>query len=766
MTAPRVGKRELVRPTPTAVGPSKTFLLTRALASPFGILIVFPTIVLAVGLFLTLVGQTTLRSSNVSLGQKRLSDQTQVVSSHLRGALEQADAMLDRLFDFALTHSPDAPIEPAAAVLLDLMRGRAGVAYVSISFPDGTFQGTYVDLSGAVRFQVSRVGKGETRTLRYEYRGHDTLALLREEPSRYDPREREFYREAVARGARLWTKPYTFYTSHYTGVTRAAPVYRQVAGRPQLHAVLTVDFDVNELSRLLSAGELRDMRTLLFTSNGTLLAYPQGAERIAALPRRDRVLSYGDLDDPTLNAFFQTLRRPRTTSGSSATDLLRFDVHGTQYLATRVKLDSDASLDWSVAYVVPEQVFFETLHSYGRRSFTIAALAVLLALVVSIAFARLVVRVRREAAEARAEAKRANLQAKELGSYRLVKCLGKGGMGEVWRAEHRLLAREAAIKLIRLESGAASTTEQQERFRREAQTLAALRSRNTIELFDYGVAADGTFFYVMELLDGQDLESLVIKHGPQPSGRVLRLLMQACHSLGEAHDAGLVHRDIKPANLFVCRAADEVDFVKVLDFGLVRALTEDEPGATPLSTRAAAEPNAALTSEQATSDAQLTRAGTVMGTPEFMAPEQALGQPIDGRADLYALGCVGFWLLTGRVVFQKEHAMQILLAHIHEPPPSLDTHAPQPVSHGLKLAILDCLAKLPDHRPQDARELLRKLAQAERELPPEQVWTEERAHGWWAQHQPPPPLRGLHHSGPPPAQEQLHIADADAAEPG
>src|SRR5215216_3918073 len=159
MTAPRVGNKELLPPTPTAAGPSKAFLLTRALASPFGILTVFPAIVLCVGLFLTLVGQTTLRNSNVSLGQKRLSDQARVVASHLRGALGQADPMLDRLFDFTLTHSPDKPFEPAAAVLLDLIRARPGVAYASISFPDGTFQGAYVDKDGAVRFQESRVGK-------------------------------------------------------------------------------------------------------------------------------------------------------------------------------------------------------------------------------------------------------------------------------------------------------------------------------------------------------------------------------------------------------------------------------------------------------------------------------------------------------------------------------------------------------------------------------------------------------------------------------
>ena len=249
-------------------------------------------------------------------------------------------------------------------------------------------------------------------------------------------------------------------------MTRAAPVYRG----QELHAVLTVDFDVRELSRFLRQGELTDMRTLLFTPDGTLLAFPQGEKRIASLPlQRDRALSYRDLKDPTLEAFFaQVARAP-----AQRDQLLSFRSSETDYVASLAQVGKSDALGWRVAYVVPEQVFFESLHAYGVRSFTIAALAVLVSLGVAIGFARLIVRVRREAAEAKAEARSMRQAARELGSYRLVKCLGKGGMGEVWRAEHRLLAREAAIKLIRLDSGAPSTSEAQERFRREAQTLAA-----------------------------------------------------------------------------------------------------------------------------------------------------------------------------------------------------------------------------------------------------------------------------------------------------
>ena len=747
--------KNLAEARSAAGAPSRGVLLRRALASPYGILIVFPAIVVAVGLFLTLVGQRALKASNVSLGQHRLAEQAQVVTAHLRGALASADPMLDRLTDFALTDTPDKPLEPTAAVLLDLMQGRAGVAFASISFPDGTFQGAYVDRDGVTRFQDSRVGPQSSRVRRYDYQGHDVLTLKQEESSAYDPRKREFYLLSAAKKTRIWTKPYPFYGSHYTGITRAAPVYLQERGERRLHAVVTVDFDVNELSRVLRAGELNDMSTLLFTSSGTLLAYPQGEKRIASLPLGERALSYRDLNDPVLNAFFAALdARPR------AGDLVAFEVGGAQHLAALSRVTDDATLDWRVAYLVPESVFFESLHLYGRRSFGIAAVAVLLALGVSVAFARLVVRVRREAAEARAEAKRATQEARELGSYRLVKCLGKGGMGEVWRAEHRLLAREAAIKLIRLDSGAPSSSEAQERFRREAQTLAALRSRNTIELFDYGVASDGTFFYVMELLDGLDLESLVVKYGPQPPARVLGLLMQACRSLAEAHDAGLVHRDIKPANLFVCRAADEVDVIKVLDFGLVRALAGEEPDAPALSTRAVLATTAAAGIE-VPDNGKLTRAGSVMGTPEFMAPEQALGHKLDGRADLYALGCVGYWLLTGQLVFKKETAMMLLIAHINEPPAPLEQRAPIAVPRALRLCIMDCLAKAPEHRPQTARELLKRLSAAEADVPADEAWSESRAQAWWQTHQPAARTSLASRMTPSPSpRDDLRIADA------
>ena len=240
-------------------------------------------------------------------------------------------------------------------------------------------------------------------------------------------------------------------------------------------------------------------------------------------------------------------------------------------------------------------------------------------------------------------------RARELGSYRLVERLGEGGMGEVWRAQHRFLARPAAIKLMRPEVLGGSNAERQSlslRFEREAQATASMRSPHTIELYDFGVSDDGAFYYVMELLDGFDLQTLIDRFGPIPSERAVHLLMQVCHSLAEAHAEGLIHRDIKPANVYACRHGLEVDFVKVLDFGLVKS-QNDAIGAA----------------------AKLTLDQSIGGTPSFMPPEQVVGDRLlDGRSDIYAVGCLAYWLVTGRLVFTGHTAMEIMVQHMQAKP--------------------------------------------------------------------------------------------------
>jgi eukaryotic-like serine/threonine-protein kinase len=303
--------------------------------------------------------------------------------------------------------------------------------------------------------------------------------------------------------------------------------------------------------------------------------------------------------------------------------------------------------------------------------------------------------------------------ARELGSYRLEEKLGQGGMGEVWRARHRMLARPAAIKLIRNpvdgDIRAGVSEDRVRRFKREAQATASLRSPHTVNLFDFGVAEDGAFYYVMELLDGLDASTMVTRFGPLPAERAVYLLRQVCHSLSEAESRHLVHRDIKPANIFICRYGEDHDFVKVLDFGLVKALSD------------------------ADGDTGLTRGNVIQGTPAFIAPEQALGRvDVDGRVDIYATGCVAYWLLTGHLVFDAPSPMALLVHHAHTPPSPPSSRTEMPIPEALDKLVLSCLEKDPDLRPQSARELSNRLAAV---VDPDS-WTEERARSWWSLHGP------------------------------
>lgn len=304
--------------------------------------------------------------------------------------------------------------------------------------------------------------------------------------------------------------------------------------------------------------------------------------------------------------------------------------------------------------------------------------------------------------------------ARELGSYRLIEPIGHGGMGAVWRAEHQLLARPAAVKVMRPELlnqiGLERRAEFYARFEREAQATASLRSPHTVSLYDFGVAQDGSLYYVMELLDGCDLGSLVERFGPLPAERVVYLLLQLCHSLGEAHALGLVHRDVKPANVFICRNGRDVDVVKVLDFGLVKAAPAPD------------SPN-------------LSQIAAVGGTPAFMAPEQVLGRPaVDRRADIYATGCLAYWLLTGQHVFGGESSVDVMMQHVQTEPVPPSARCELPVPGDLETIVLACLAKDREARPATADELRARLAA----LSLAATWTPERAETWWQTNLPQP----------------------------
>lgn len=301
-------------------------------------------------------------------------------------------------------------------------------------------------------------------------------------------------------------------------------------------------------------------------------------------------------------------------------------------------------------------------------------------------------------------------KAQEIGSYKISEQLGVGGMGEVWKGEHRMLARPAAIKLIRPEalSGDEATRENViRRFEREARATATLRSMHTVELYDFGLTDDGAFYYVMELLDGLNLQDLVARFGPISAGRAIHLLRQICHSLGEAHSRGMIHRDIKPANVFVCRLGPDVDFVKVLDFGLVTAPSDRDLEMT-----------------------QLTVEGVLTGTPAFMSPEVAEGAQSDSRADIYALGCVGYWLLTGQQVFEGDTPLSVLMQHVRDAPVPPSERTEINVPEDFEKIILACLSKNPEDRPQTAAELDQRLAT----VAVDGEWGQDAAQQWWDLH--------------------------------
>ncbi|MEL6545341.1 MAG: serine/threonine-protein kinase [Myxococcota bacterium] len=295
--------------------------------------------------------------------------------------------------------------------------------------------------------------------------------------------------------------------------------------------------------------------------------------------------------------------------------------------------------------------------------------------------------------------------AKQLGQYTLEQRLGGGGMGNVYCAQHALLQRPTAVKLIRFED----PTQRDalvSRFEHEVKLTAQLTHPNTITIYDYGQTEDGVFYYAMELLDGASLEEIVTLGGPMPPARVLHTMVQACAALREAHGRGFIHRDIKPGNIMLSKIGGMHDVVKVLDFGLVKDLAKS-------------------------GDVGTTQAGAILGTPHYMAPEASSGKPLDARADVYALGAVGYFLLTGKPVFAGNTPIEVLGHHLHTAPEPLKDRVNGELPAGLEDTIMHALAKPPEERPEDAGALLRQLDSIARET----HWSSKQAREWWDEYE-------------------------------
>jgi hypothetical protein len=295
--------------------------------------------------------------------------------------------------------------------------------------------------------------------------------------------------------------------------------------------------------------------------------------------------------------------------------------------------------------------------------------------------------------------RRAEQEVRQLGQYTLEEKIGSGGMGTVYRARHALLRRPTAVKLLSPEASAVAAA----RFEREVHQTCRLNHPNTVAIYDYGRSQDGAFYYAMEFVDGINLDALVRKHGPLPDGRVIAILTQVCGSLAEAHDIGLIHRDVKPANVMLTRRGGLGDFVKLLDFGLVKSLEDGEQAA-------------------------LTAAGAITGTPGYLSPEAVEDrQKMGPRSDLYSLGAVAYFLLTGRPVFEGADVMEICRQQINETPVPPSQRVSRPIAADLEAVILSCLAKRPVDRPATARELAGRLARCCAATP----WSGEDAEAWW-----------------------------------
>ena len=321
-------------------------------------------------------------------------------------------------------------------------------------------------------------------------------------------------------------------------------------------------------------------------------------------------------------------------------------------------------------------------------------------------------------------------RATRLGNYLIERELGKGGMGQVYVARHAMICRPTAVKVM-----TADGPERQAavaRFEREVQLSASLTHPNTITIFDFGRTADNTFYYAMEYLDGMDLQKMVERFGPLPAVRAVYLLKQACGSLAEAHDRGIIHRDIKPSNIFVTQRGGLFDFVKVLDFGLAREVREAPDG-------------------------DLTKTGMVFGTPRYIAPEAVYGaSKVDARADIYNLGGVAYWMLTGRHLFAGSSSLDLIIDHVKTVPPRPKEVSELPIPDELDRIVMKCLEKDPGDRYQSVSDMLAELEA----ISFDGAWDQERAREWWSLHAPEETVAWM--CDPEPAPDDAEVLEVEA----
>ena len=678
-----------------------------ALMAPLGILLTIPILVAGVGLAIWWQGHVAVDASVEALALQQFQDRAAQGAQHAQNLLAKAGPLTDNMVAYVKRVGLDPPLQDFALKFRDQLRAGSGVAYTSFGTYEGNYYGVYVDESGRY-VHTNRVYGGPGKTHRREFIVGDdgTVAQFEEQfDHAFDPRLRPWWIAAVANGRRTWSEPYVWFDIGVVGITCSEPIWDDAG---QLIAVTTADFHLNGLSDFVEELETKEGgRTFIFTDSYEIIAFPGAHQDFGQGQAKGSKLRVEDIekDDPVVAALFDAMPDLRDELSPE----FSFEVDGAPYLAALRPIQVGEDSRWFAATYGPTGPLTSPASEYQRNQLILSAIALAVAIVVAAFFARFIVTTHLQMKRAEHRALEADERLQRLGSYSLTRKLDEGGMGEVWIAEHAMLARRAAIKLIKsnylqLMRGA-DRQQAIERFRREARTIARLRSRHTISIYDFGVADDGALFYVMELLDGIDLRTLVQRYGPVAQRRATHILLQAAWSLHEAHESGVVHRDIKPANIFLCREAEELDVVKVLDFGVARQVG----GA----------------------DAEATAADGLTGTPSCMSPEQVRDQKdLDGRSDIYSLGCVAYWLIAGRKLFLVESAMTMLLAQVKQTPEPLGRVAPGPLSPALEAIVMQCLAKKREDRPADMSVLARELERILAELP-EDGWSTVARRAWW-----------------------------------
>ncbi len=554
------------------------------------------------------------------------------------------------------------------------------------------------------------------------------LASARDEPiGRADLPIQESALEAVRQGKATVTRPFesVFVRKDQSGEIKSglptmlamAPV-NNADGKPIAALSLLIRPEVN-FTRILSIARAgKTGETYAFDKAGAMLSqsrFDDDLKMIGLIPDRADAQSILNVQirDPQVNMTegkrpaLRLADRPLTRMAASAVqgeagiDANGYrDYRGVPVVGAWVWLPE---YDLGVATEMDAAEAYRPLYLLRYSFWGLFALLVLGAIVI---FVFTIILARKEQ-----DTRRAVIKAKQLGQYALEEKLGEGGMGVVYRGQHGMLRRPTAIKLLDIEK---TTDEAVARFEREVQLTSQLNHPNTIAIYDYGRTPEGVFYYAMELLEGINLDDLVKRYGPQPEGRVIHLLKQIAGSLAEAHQLGVIHRDVKPANIFLTHRGGVYDFVKLLDFGLVKAVDGRE-------------------------QASLTSTNSMAGTPMYLPPE-GINHPdaVDGRSDLYALGAVAYYLLTGTTVFDGESIIEICMKHVQEQPQSLSERLGKPVSADLEQIVMQCLEKDPEKRPQSAYEVILELSKCQSDG----KWSIQDASQWWDQQMPGQPTQG------------------------